>query len=73
LHETPLEWLGLVLRIILAKFHDKIPRVIGHPADLEFLPFWLNFGYVVPAFKCSPKLVELVSVHEFCMIMALKV
>ena len=40
-------------------------------AGLEFLPFWPNFGHVVAAFKKSPNLVELVSVKEFCMIMAL--
>ena len=39
-------------------------------AGLVFLPFWPNFTHVVPAFKYSPKLVELVNISEFGMIEA---
>ena len=34
------------------------------------LSFWLNFGYVIPAIKYAPKLVELLGFNNFCMIMS---
>ena len=40
---------------------------VDRPAGLGFLPFWPNFVHVVPAFKYSPKLVELVNISEFGM------
>ena len=36
----------------------------GRPAGLGFTPFWLIFVQVVPGFKYSPKLMELVNVSE---------
>ena len=45
----------------------------GRPASLGFLPFWLNFVYVVPEITYSPKLVELVNVSENHGIIVLKV
>ena len=42
---------------------------MDRPAGLGFLPFWPNFIHVVPAFKYSPKLMELVNIREFGMIM----
>jgi len=73
-----LDWLDLMLRTMLAKLHDNYPQVIGwlawpRPAGLGFLSFLLNFGYVVPAFKYSPKLVEFVNVSKICRITVLKV
>ena len=41
------------------------------PADMGFLPFWPNFARVVPAFKYSLKLVELINISGFNRIMAL--
>ena len=32
-------------------------------------PFWLNFGYVVPEIKYTPKLVELIRYDNYGMIM----
>ena len=54
------------------------------PVGLGILPFWLNFVYVipkikyspklvVPGIKYSPKLVELVNVSENHSVMVLKV
>jgi len=40
---------------------------VDRPAGLGFLPFWPNFVHVVPAFKYSPKLVELANICEFGM------
>ena len=49
----------------------KVDRPAGlGQASLGFLPFWPNFMHVVPAFKYSLKLVELVNISEFGMIMA---
>ena len=39
----------------------------GRPGNY---PFWLDFGYVVIAFKYTPKLLELIGVSKFDMIMA---
>ena len=36
----------------------------GRPAGLGFTPFQLILVYVVPGFKYSPKLMELVNVSE---------
>ena len=33
-------------------------------------PFWLNFGYVVPAFKYAPKRLELIRFSKFGMVVA---
>ena len=33
-------------------------------------PFWLNFGYVVPETKYTPKLMELIRFDNYGMIMA---
>jgi hypothetical protein len=43
--------------------------VVGRPAwprptGLGFSPFWLNFVYVAPEFKYSPKLMELFNVSD---------
>ena len=40
---------------------------MDRPAGLGFLPIWPNFVHVVPAFKYSPKLVELVNISKFGM------
>ena len=66
-----------MFRTVDIKFHDDSPQVIGHPAwprpvGLGFPLFWLSFEYVVPAFKYSSKLVELVNVSKTCEIMVLK-
>ena len=39
----------------------------ARPAGLGFLLFWPNFVHVVPAFKYSPKVVELDNICEFGM------
>ena len=36
----------------------------GRPAGLGISPFWLIFVDVVPEFKYSPKLMDLVNVSE---------
>ena len=33
-------------------------------------PFWVNFGYVVPEVKQTPKLAELISNNGYGMVMA---
>ena len=40
---------------------------VDRPAGLGFLPFLPTFVHVVPAFKYSPKLVELINISEFGM------
>ena len=45
----------------------------GRPAGLGIVPFWLIFVYVVPEFKYSPKLMELVNVSDNHSKMVLKV
>ena len=39
----------------------------GRPGNY---PFWLDFEFVVIAFKYAPKLLELIGVSKFDMIMA---
>ena len=67
-----MDWLDLVLRTIGTELQDDIPWG-GRPAGLGILPVWLIFVYVVPEFKYSPNLVELVNVCEFSKITVLKV
>ena len=40
---------------------------VDRPAGLGFLPFLPNFVHVVPAFKYSPKLMELINISDFGM------
>ena len=56
-----MDWLDLVLRTIDMKLYEEIPWGVGRPAGLGFSLVWLNFVYVFPEFKYSPKLVELVN------------
>ena len=70
LYKTALDWLVFALMSTLAKDEPELPRWIGRPGGLGFLPFWPNFVHVVPAFKYSLKLVELVNISEFGMIIA---
>ena len=70
--------LDLEFRTITEKLHDEFQRVLGRPAwprpaGLGILPFWLIFIYVVPEFKYSPKLMELVNVSDNHSNMVLKV
>jgi hypothetical protein len=62
-----LDWLVFVLMSTLTKNEPELPMWIGRPAGLGFLPFWPNFVHVVPAFKYSPKLVELVNIFDMNM------
>ena len=57
-------WLVLVLKIMNHTTIKSNLIVVGRPAGLGFSPFWLNFIYVAPEFKYSPKLMELVNVSE---------
>ena len=70
LYKTTMDWLVFALMSTLTKNEPELPRWIGWPAGLGFLPFWPNFIHVVPAFKYSPKLVELVNISKFGIIMA---
>jgi hypothetical protein len=68
LYETTLDWLAFALVSTQTKDELETPWGIGRPAwprpaGLGFLPFWPNFIHVIPAFKCSPKLVELVNIN----------
>jgi len=65
--------LDLEFRTITEKLHDEFRRVVGRPAGLGILPFWLIFIYVVPEFKYLPKLVELVNVSDNHSNMVMKV
>ena len=47
----------------------RLNRQVDRPAGLDFVPFLPNFIHVVPAFKYSPKLMELINISEFGMIM----
>ena len=62
-----LDWLVFVLMSTLTKDEPELPRWIGRPPSLGFLPIWPNFVHVVPAFKYSPKLMELVNISKFGM------
>ena len=60
------------------KLHDEVPQGVGRlawprPAGLGISPFWLIFVDIVPEFKYSPKLMELVNVSENHNKMVLKV
>ena len=77
LYETTLDWLAFALMSTLTKDEHQTPWGIGRPAwprpaGLGFLPFWPNFVHVVPAFKYSPKLVELVNINQIWFVLALK-
>ena len=65
-----MDLLIFALMSTLTKDEHQTPWGIGRPAGLGFLPFWPNFVHVVPAFKYSPKLVELVNISDFGKIMA---
>ena len=48
----------------------KVDMLVGR-AQADWLgnyPFWLNFGYVVPEIKYTPKLVELIRFNGYGMI-----
>ena len=70
LYKTTLGLLVFALMSTLTKDEPELPRWIGRPPSLGFLPIWPNFVHVVPAFKYSPKPVELVNISEFSIIMA---
>ena len=77
LYETTLDWLAFALMSTLTKDEHQTPWGIGRPAwprpaGLGFLLFWPNFVHVVPAFKYSPKLVELININQIWFVLALK-
>ena len=77
LYKTMLDLLVFALMSTLTKDEHQTLWGIGRPAwprpaGLGFLPFWPNFVHVVPAFKYSPKLVELIRVSGFSRIMVVK-
>ena len=77
LYETTLDWLAFALMSTLTKDEHQTPRGIGWPAwprptGLGFLPFWTNFVHVVPTFKYSQKLVELININQIWFVLALK-
>ena len=62
--KPPLSWLVVGLRIMNHTAARSNLTVVGQPAGLGFFPFRLDFVYVAPEFKYSPKLVKLVNVSE---------
>ena len=67
-----MDWLALVLKTVNCKVARQ-NSTGGRPAGLGLSPFWPKFGYLVPEFKYSPKLMELVNVSKNHSITVLKV
>ena len=67
--------LDLMFRTISKELHDEVAQRLhrGRPAGLGFLPFWLNFVYMVPEIIYAPKLMELINVSENHGIMVLRI